>query len=109
VNINKFVNLVQNQNQLGPVVAKFAPNVSDPSQNYPYPFNPATEIRYPLPEASDVHLVIYNIIGQKVRTLIYSPHDVGYYNVRWDGRNDRGNNASMGFTYIGSKQALSYK
>lgn len=57
--------------------------------NYPNPFNPTTEIRYQLPEPATVTLVIYNTLGQRVRTLVSSEKQVGgYYRVTWDGRNE---------------------
>ena len=58
-------------------------------QNYPNPFNAATTIRYGLPEASaEVSLVVYNILGEKVVTLISGAATAGYHAVVWDGRND---------------------
>ena len=54
--------------------------------NYPNPFNPTTTIRFDLPEASRVKLVIYNILGQKVITLQDQICSAGYKSVRWDGR-----------------------
>ncbi len=57
--------------------------------NYPNPFNPTTEIRYQLPEPATVSLVIYNTLGQRVRTLVSSEKQVGgYYRMTWDGRNE---------------------
>jgi choice-of-anchor B domain-containing protein len=53
-------------------------------KNYPNPFNPTTTIGYQLPFASDVELSIYNLLGQKVATLVSKQQSVGYYQVNWD-------------------------
>jgi len=65
-------------------------------QNYPNPFNPETTIRYQLKEISDVRLEIYNVLGQKVRTLIDDRVDTGSHSVLWDGRNDNGVSIASG-------------
>jgi len=54
------------------------------SQNYPNPFNPETRIEYQLPKDGRVHLAIYNINGQLVKTLINENQVAGYYSVQWD-------------------------
>lgn len=60
------------------------------SQNYPNPFNPETKIRYQLSKRSLVKLEIYNIVGQKVRTLVSGEQTTGTYELAWNGTNDRG-------------------
>jgi hypothetical protein len=60
------------------------------SPNYPNPFNPSTTIRYGLPHAANVDLVIYDMLGGRVRTLVKEEHEAGYHEVLWDGTNDRG-------------------
>ena len=57
-------------------------------QNTPNPFNPETTIKYQIPNLMDVKVKVYNVLGQKVRTLVDSKQATGHYRVRWDGRND---------------------
>ena len=66
------------------------------SQNYPNPFNPETVIGYTLAEASNVHLVIYNLVGQQVRVLVSNSQAAGQYRVRWDGRDASGYQVTSG-------------
>jgi len=56
-------------------------------QNYPNPFNPATNIEYQISKTSQVDLSIYNILGQKVATLVNKGQPAGKYNVEWDATN----------------------
>ena len=65
-------------------------------QNYPNPFNPTTSIRFGLPEEGRVKLVVYNVLGQKVKELLQESRDAGYHEVRWDGRNSVGHVVSSG-------------
>ena len=65
-------------------------------QNYPNPFNPTTTIKYGLKEASDVELTVYNMLGQKVRTLVSAQQNAGYQSIQWDGRNDNGSKVASG-------------
>jgi hypothetical protein len=54
-------------------------------QNFPNPFNPATEIAFGLPQACRVELVVYNIAGQLVETLVSGHMDAGWHTFTWDG------------------------
>jgi hypothetical protein len=60
------------------------PTVFSLSQNYPNPFNPNTIINYELPITNDVHLSIYNQIGQKIVTLVNEKQRAGYHQVEWN-------------------------
>ena len=72
------------------------PNTYAIEQNYPNPFNPTTTIRYQLPKASQVKLIIYNTNGSKVRTLISKMQSPGFYSVTWDGTNASGRKVASG-------------
>jgi hypothetical protein len=54
------------------------------SQNYPNPFNPVTIISYQLPMTNDVEISIYNLLGQRVATLVNNRQKAGYHQVEWD-------------------------
>jgi hypothetical protein len=66
------------------------------SDNYPNPFNPSTMINFAIPEAGRASLVVYNLLGQKVRTLSDEYRAAGRYQVSWDGRDDAGKVAGSG-------------
>lgn len=65
-------------------------------QNHPNPFNPSTEIVFSLPKGGDALLEVYNIFGQKVRTLINGPLAAGEHRVIWQGDTDFGQPAAAG-------------
>ncbi|MEJ2634026.1 MAG: T9SS type A sorting domain-containing protein, partial [Calditrichia bacterium] len=64
--------------------------------NYPNPFNPTTTIGYALPRAGQTTLIIYNLLGQKVRTLINSNHEAGKFQITWNGLDDNGRSVGSG-------------
>ena len=71
-------------------------------QNYPNPFNPSTTIKFDLPQASQVNLSIYNILGQRISTLIKGYLEPGTYSEVFDGKN-----LSSG-TYVYRLQTLNF-
>ena len=60
------------------------------SQNYPNPFNPSTTLKYALKEDRYVKLNIYNMLGQRVKTLVNVFQSAGYKQVIWNGTNENG-------------------
>jgi hypothetical protein len=56
-------------------------------QNYPNPFNPVTTIRFDLPKSGEVQLVVYDILGRKVATLLNKKMPAGRYELNWDAKN----------------------
>lgn len=65
-------------------------------QNYPNPFNPVTTIRFQLPEEARVTIGIFNVLGQKVKTLVDELKPSGYYSIIWNGKDDFENSVSSG-------------
>jgi hypothetical protein len=100
-------------NNTGFFIVKYSPIVTDVrdnnrvtvpldwslSQNYPNPFNPSTTIRFSLPSSGYVTLDVYNILGQKVRTLVDENLTAGYKQIFWDGTNQQGQPVSSGIYF----------
>ncbi|MFH0990817.1 MAG: T9SS type A sorting domain-containing protein [bacterium] len=72
------------------------PQVYELSQNYPNPFNPTTEIRFALPKAAKMKLVVYDIMGRVVATLVNQEMSAGNHRAMWNGRTDDGKTVSSG-------------
>ncbi|MBL7067223.1 MAG: T9SS type A sorting domain-containing protein [Candidatus Marinimicrobia bacterium] len=68
--------------------------------NYPNPFNPVTTIAYDLPEESYVELIVYNIRGERVKTLLKGFQEVGSYQLSWDGRDQNSEILSSGIYFL---------
>ncbi len=96
------IDLRDAENKMLPVI-KFVggrtphiPQSYELSQNYPNPFNPSTVILYDLEQAGHVTIIIYNIQGQAVRTLLDADRPAGSYRISWDGRNNNGEPVANG-------------
>ena len=72
------------------------PVASDLEPNYPNPFNSSTQISYRLSTSGPVRLVIYNVLGQPVRTLVDAIQAADAYQVPWDGRDHSGARVANG-------------
>ncbi len=85
----------------------FIPDEFSLSQNYPNPFNPVTKFGFGLPETGDVHITIYNLLGEHVRTLVSESRDAGYYLIQWDSKDDYGQQMPSGM-YLTVMQSGSF-
>jgi len=65
-------------------------------QNYPNPFNPTTTLQYDLPEDAKVNIMIYDLMGREVRTLVHQQQTAGFKSIIWDATNNLGQPVSAG-------------
>jgi len=72
------------------------PAVYGLSQSYPNPFKTKTQIHYQLPHPDFVTIAIYNVSGQRLKTLISEHKDSGFYNVYWDGKGEDNQRVNSG-------------
>jgi len=68
--------------------------------NYPNPFNPITTISYDLAKEGEVSLIVYNILGEIVTTMVSGYQEAGSYQVIWDATNDTGDNVASGVYFF---------
>ena len=74
---------------------------------YPNPFNPETQISYHVPEAGDVKIEIFNVLGQKIRVLVNQHQEAGAYNATWNGTSQKNMQMPSG-TYFLKVSAKNY-
>ncbi len=72
-------------------------------QNYPNPFNPTTTIEYQVPARANVEIAIYNVLGQKVATVVNDVHEAGSHRATWNGREASGKIAASGVYFYSLK------
>lgn len=72
------------------------PNKYGLDQNFPNPFNPSTKIKYHVPKNGRVNLEIFNLLGQKIKTLVDGEVNSGIYEKIWDGKDQQGNFVASG-------------
>jgi hypothetical protein len=80
--------------------------------NYPNPFNPSTVIQFELPAPGNISVIVYDILGRKVKSLVDGRMDAGVHNVNWDGTDNAGRNVTSGvyiYTVSASGKMLSGK
>ncbi|MBA7565496.1 hypothetical protein ES708_07180 [subsurface metagenome] len=69
-------------------------------QNHPNPFNPSTTLRFDLPEASDVTLLVYDLLGREVIRLVEGRLEPGYQQIIWNGRDRLGRDVPSGIYIV---------
>ncbi len=88
--------------------AQELPENFDLKANYPNPFNPTTTIAFDLPEATDVRLEVYDMMGRRVATLVNGNMSAGRYEAVWNARADNGAAVASG-VYIYRLRAGSFE
>ncbi len=83
------------------------PDKTNLNKNYPNPFNPTTQIEYSLADAGMVSLIVYDLNGAEVNTLVSESRDAGHYTAVWTGINNQGNPVASG-RYILKMTAPNY-
>jgi predicted CXXCH cytochrome family protein len=68
-------------------------------QNYPNPFNPNTQIKFSVAQRTRVELLVYNILGQKVKTILDEEMEPGSYVATWNGKDEKGYDVSSGIYF----------
>ncbi len=76
------------------------------NQNYPNPFNPETSITFTIKEAGNVTIDIYNLKGQKVKTLLNEYRDVGQHKLVWNGKDDNDKQVATGLYLYRMKKGI---
>ncbi|SVA87438.1 uncharacterized protein METZ01_LOCUS140292, partial [marine metagenome] len=77
----------------------FLPSTFALHQNYPNPFNPVTTIQYDVPDNGPVTIIIYDLTGRKIKTLVNQVSTPGRYSIIWNGTNDFGKSISSGMYF----------
>ncbi|MFH0735848.1 MAG: FISUMP domain-containing protein [bacterium] len=87
---------------------KHIPDEIKLNQNYPNPFNPSTNIQYSLSKPSQVKLSIYNMLGQKIKTLVDSFQNGSSYSIVWDATDDKNNPVCSGAYFYRLESSNTY-
>ncbi|MCK4578691.1 MAG: T9SS type A sorting domain-containing protein [Candidatus Marinimicrobia bacterium] len=69
-------------------------------QNYPNPFNPTTTIRFDLPRATDIHIVVYDLLGREVVRLLNQHLEPGFHELIWNGKDRTGRHLPSGMYIV---------
>ena len=67
--------------------------------NHPNPFNPSTTISFDLAQASNISVIVYNIKGQKVRTLLNEYRENGTHSIYWNGTDNSNKSVASGLYF----------
>ncbi len=97
-----FNGILNDYHQIATATVQPLPKQFQVAQNYPNPFNPTTRISFDVSKESRVNLEIFNMLGQKIRTLVDNGRfQPGVYDdIIWDARDDHGNSIANGIYYL---------
>jgi hypothetical protein len=101
-NVNEYSNVVSatpEESTLGTGSENGLPDKFTVFQNYPNPFNPSTIIQYTLPDEQYVRVVIFDMLGKEIKTLVSDIETAGIKSVVWDGTNANGQTLSGGIYF----------
>ncbi|RMG26292.1 MAG: T9SS C-terminal target domain-containing protein, partial [Methanobacteriota archaeon] len=90
-------------------IGKSVPHQFRLMQNFPNPFNPKTIIKYQLPANSRVKLEIFNLLGQRIRTLVNELQMAGEYSAEWNGKNEHGRSVASGVYIYRLRATVQFK
>ncbi len=100
-NVSEFTDPVEVRTDITTMVDNSnIPEKFDLSQNFPNPFNPETKFKYHVAENSKISLVIYNLLGKKIKTLVNEYKTPGVYIITWDGRDEFSNKMVSGIYLV---------
>jgi hypothetical protein len=97
---SQFAVAVGTHEAIAAALSDVLPKVFGLDNNFPNPFNPTTTIPVLLPNAADVRLVIYNILGEEIRTVFSGTLDAGRHWMVWDGKNGAGRMVASGVYFV---------
>ena len=105
----KFIDInVNTPNTINTNEPKEIPTTYSLSQNYPNPFNPTTNFSYSVPNKTDVRIVVYDLFGREIKTLVNENKEAGIYNITWNGRDNNNRQVSTG-VYFYKMQASDFQ
>jgi len=86
-----------------PISESLVPTSMELHQNYPNPFNPTTIIPYSIDKTFEVQITVFNLLGQKIKTLVDGEQKAGVYRIGWDGKDESGNQVPSGIYFFQMK------
>ena len=98
-NISEALEITLHVSDVVNIDEKTIPNTYILKQNYPNPFNPSTQIQFSIPNSENVHLIIYDALGNKVKEVFNKELMKGQYNFTWSGKNNEGEKVSSGIYF----------
>jgi hypothetical protein len=93
-------------------ISSYIPDEFSISQNFPNPFNPVTSITFDVVQMDEISLVVYDLTGKEIATLVSGVYTPGSYIVEWNAQNNAGHDIASGmyiYRYISNEEAITRK